>query len=322
VTVVPFLSETVETMRLMLSVCFALSCALVRPTSTVANSLPIATVFQGDSAFANLVRDAERGNWRTLPLGERTVAVGKALLGTPYRNFTLEIDDHREAPSVNFLGMDCWTFFEISLGFARMLAVKNPPYTPDDLLAVIELDRYRGGHCTGIYTSRLHHLEDWLADNESRGLVKDLTRSLGGVPMTGHYENEMSATWRRSRYLRNNLELVPVIRRIEANLSARTVYHIPKDRVPAIEPMLRNGDVICISSSYKSGFTEHVGLACRGNNGVLHFMHASKDARRVIVDVPLHQYLYRYAKFGGIMVARPLEVSASLHVALVAHPGW
>ncbi len=36
--------------------------------------------------------------------------------------------------------------------------------------------------CTGEYLSRLHYLEDWLADNDRRGLVKDLTRELGRRP--------------------------------------------------------------------------------------------------------------------------------------------
>jgi hypothetical protein len=303
-------------MRQVLSFCAALLLVTGLP-ALPASSLPFRTVFQGEPIFNALVAQAERENWRALPLGERTAAIGKALLGRPYRNFTLEIDNYIEAPSVNLYGVDCWTFFEISLGFARMLAVKNPPYSPQDLLAMIELDRYRGGHCNGLFTSRLHHLEDWMADNQRRGLVTDLTRHLGGVPMRGHYENEMSATWRSSRYLRHNVALVPEIRRIEANISARTIYHIPKNRVAAIEPALRDGDVICISSTYRSGFTEHVGLAYRDERGVLRFMHASKDAHQVIIDVPLHQYLYRYRKFAGIMVARPREVSGSVHVAML-----
>ena len=69
---------------------------------------------------------------------------------------------------------------------------------------MIELDRYRGGQCNGKFTSRLHYLEDWIYDNERRGLVTNLTRSLGGVPMRGRYLNEMSKYWRDSRYLRNN----------------------------------------------------------------------------------------------------------------------
>ena len=72
-------------------------------------------------------------------------------------------------PSVNLNGVDCWTYFEIALGFARMLELKTGNYTPQDLLAMIELDRYRGGQCNGRYTSRLHYLEDWIDDNERRG---------------------------------------------------------------------------------------------------------------------------------------------------------
>ena len=106
-----------------------------------------------------------------LPVGERTTKVGLALLGTPYKNYTLELDDRIETPCVNMAGMDCWTFFEIALGTARALKTSENP-TSQDLLRMIELDRYRGGRCNGIFTSRLHYLEQWLYDNQSRGLVK------------------------------------------------------------------------------------------------------------------------------------------------------
>src|ERR1700737_3514212 len=263
-------------------------------------SLPLSTVFRGQSKFYALVAEAKQQNWRALPLGERIVAVAKSFLGTRYVNYTLEIDDHVEAPSANMDGLDCWTFFEISVGFARMLEMKSGNYAPSDLLAMVELDRYRGGRCNGSYTSRLHFLEDWIYDNERRGLVKNLTRSLGGVPMRGRYLNEMSRYWRSSRYLRNNPQLVPEMRQIENKISSRTIYHIPKAVVPGIESKIQNGDVICISGKGPEGFTEHVGLAYRDRQGVLHFMHASKDARRVVIDIPLHSYLYPYAKFAGI----------------------
>ncbi len=279
--------------------------------------LPYSTVFKGVPRFDRLVQKAESDNWRSLPLGERTVTVGKALLGTPYASYTLEIDNHEEAPSVNLNGVDCWTYFEIALGFARMLEMKPGSYTPKDLLAMIEVDRYRSGQCNGTFTSRLHFLEDWIYDNERRGLVQNLTRSLGGVPMRGRYLNEMSKYWRNSRYLRNNPDLVPEMRQIENRISNRTIYHIPKSQVPGIESRIQNGDVICISGRGPQGFTEHVGLACRDRQGVLHFMHASKDAHSVIIDAPLHSYLYRYSKFAGIMVVRPREASHSVMAALV-----
>ncbi len=83
--------------------------------------LPFDTVFRGSDRFQALVRRADEENWKALPIGERACAVGRALVGTPYQSFTLEIDDHIEAPSVNLNGLDCWTFFETSLAFARML---------------------------------------------------------------------------------------------------------------------------------------------------------------------------------------------------------
>src|SRR5260370_2500026 len=182
---------------------------------------------------------------------------------------------------------------------------------------MIEIERYRGGQGKGKYTSRLHYVEDWVDDNARRGLVQNLTRSLGGIPMRGRYLNEMSKYWRSSRYLRNNPNLVPEMRQIENRISSRTIYHIPKSEVPGIESKIQNGDVICISGAGPEGFTEHVGLAYRDRQGVLHFMHASKDERRVIIDIPLHSYLHRYRKFAGIMAARPREVPHSAMPALV-----
>ena len=280
--------------------------------------LPYDRVFRGNAEFDQLVRKAESQNWRSLPLGDRVIAVGQALIGTPYVNYTLEIDDHAESPSVNLRGVDCWTFFEIALGFARMLEVKANGYSPPDLLSLVELDRYRGGRCDGRFTTRLHFLEDWIYDNERRGLVKNLTRLLGGVPMRGRYLNEMSRYWRSSRYLRNNPELVPEMRQIENRISARTIYHIPRASVAGIESKIENGDVICISGKGPEGFTEHVGLACRDRQGVLHFLHASKDQRRVVIDVPLRSYLFRYSKFAGIMVVRPLEVGSGVPSRMAA----
>ena len=83
--------------------------------------LPLATVFKGRDQFDRLVARAREENWKARPIGERTATVGRALVGTRYKSYTLEIDNRVEAPSVNFTGMDCWTFYEIALAFARML---------------------------------------------------------------------------------------------------------------------------------------------------------------------------------------------------------
>ena len=272
--------------------------------------LPLSTIFKGQDQFNRLVAKAKAGNWKALPIGERTAAVGQALVGTRYKHFTLEIDNRIESPSVNFQGMDCWTFFEVALGFARMLNEPESNWTPERLLHYIELDRYRGGECTGNYLSRLHYLEDWLYDNDRRGLVDDLTRDLGGQSVP-HSAREMSAGWRHYRYLAANRSLLGPLARMEANVSSRPLYEIPKSRVAKIEPKLRSGDIIGIISRDRSGVysTAHVGLALRTSDGVLHFMHASSPSNygRVIVDEELSKYLYRYRSDSGILVARPLR---------------
>ena len=272
--------------------------------------LPFGTVFKGQDQFNRLVSKSKAGNWKALPVGERTAAVGQALVGTRYKHFTLEIDNRIESPSVNFQGMDCWTFFEIALSFARMLNEPESNWTPERLLHYIEMDRYRGGECTGEYLSRLHYLEDWLYDNNRRGLVEDLTRELGGRSVP-HSAREMTAGWRHYRYLAANRSLLGPLARMEANVSSRPLYEIPKDRVAGIESKLRSGDIIGIISRDRGGLrsTAHVGLALRTSDGVLHFMHASSPSNygRVVVDSQLSKYLYRYGSDSGILVARPLR---------------
>jgi hypothetical protein len=281
-------------------------------TTRGAVTLPMRTVFKGQDRFEQLVVRAKAENWKMLPIGERTAVVGQAMVGTPYRFFTLEIDNRVESPSVNFTGLDCWTFFEAALAFARMLDEPETNWTPVQLLHYIEMDRYRDGECTGEYLSRLHYLEDWLYDNNRRGLVADLTRSLGGVSVP-HSAREMTSGWRHYRYLVHNRGLLRPLAEMEAQVSSRPLYEIPKSRVAAIESRLRSGDIIGIVSrdgrhtSLRS--TSHVGLALRTSDGTLHFMHASapRNYGRVVIDTRLSSYLYRYSSDTGILVARPLR---------------
>jgi hypothetical protein len=93
-------------------------------------TLPMRIVFKGQDRFGQLVVRAKAENWKTLPIGERTAVVGQAMVGTPYRSFTLEIDNRVESPSVSFMGLDCWTFFETALAFARMLDEPETDWTP------------------------------------------------------------------------------------------------------------------------------------------------------------------------------------------------
>lgn len=269
--------------------------------------LPESVVFVGKPKFQSLINRGIAENWKALPIGDRTVKAGLALVGTPYKNFTLELDTRIEAPCVNMAGMDCWTFFETALATARVLKTSAQP-TPQEMLRMIELDRYRGGRCNGVFTSRLHYLEQWLQDNQSRGLVKDVTPTLPGAKKLYRDMREMSAAWKTSKQLVANPSLIPEIARVEDRLTQTGIWYVPKASVPAAEKFLRDGDVICIVTTWPRGYTSHVGLAYRDKNGVLRFMHASRNEREVIVDSRLSTYLNRFKTDAGIMVARPNDV--------------
>ena len=275
--------------------------------SASANALQLETTFRGREKFDQLLARADE--WKPLPIGARVAAVGRALSGTVYKNFTLEIHDHIEAPSVNLTALDCWTFFECALAFARMLDEPREQWTPENMLRKIELDRYRGGQCDGTYLSRLHYLEEWFADNRSRGLIEDLTRTLGGKRVP-HITGEMTIHWKGYRYIRANPALRPAVAQMEKRVQEMPLYHIPKAKVAAIEPSLRDGDIIGITTNDPGGVgTSHVGLAYRTRDGVLRFMHASapRNHGKVVVDARLSTYLRRFKTTAGIMVARPLR---------------
>lgn len=271
--------------------------------------LPWSTVFKGEPKFAQLCSQAQRGNWAALPIGRRTTTVGRALLGTPYGNYTLEIDDHIESPSVTFYQLDCWTFYEASLAFARMIRSKPAPWSPADLLHFIELERYRGGHCDGNYLSRMHHLEEVFADNEHRGLGRNVTRSLGGVSIHRNVR-EMQIAWRSYRYLSHNPSLLSGMAQVEARVSRLPVVYIPRNRVAGIESSLQDGDVLAIVGRDETAYTTHVGLAVR-DGGICRFMHATSKrdkGHRCILDGRISSYLHENSSHIGLIVFRPADV--------------
>lgn len=294
----------------------AILLAFVTPAALPAQALPFETVFKGRDVFDRLVARAARENWRALPLGERTTRVALAMVGTPFKAFTLEVDDTIEAPSVNFYGQDCWTTFEISLAFARMLRAKDGNYTPRDLLRMVELNRYRHGKCTGEYLSRFHFLEEMFYDNEKRGLVTNMTRRFNGARPERLQRNirEMTVMWRSYRYLASNPSLRGPMAEVEARVSALPVYHIPKGQAAAVEGEIQNGDILAITCRDKGSYTSHVGLAYRDESGALRIIHAShpRNYGRVVIDSRLSEYLATYSNHFGVIVARPKEAPAGV----------
>ncbi len=275
--------------------------------------LPMKTIFKGEERFNRIVQKAIDEKWGTLKIGDRIIKVAKELEGLPYENFTLEIDDHIESPSANLNALDCWTFFEQCLGFARMLGIAKESYTADDLLRQIEFTRYRGGRCTGDYLERIHYLAEWFFDNDARGTCRYLAPTLPGAErILNRKVSEMTTLWKSYRYLRNNPELRPPMKETEERVEKLPVFHVPKAKVAAIEPLLQDGDVIGIATKYDGAFCSHVGLIHRTDDGVARFMHASRNYKKVVVDKSVSGYLDDFSAHAGILVGRPLELSETV----------
>ncbi len=282
-------------------------CQQVPDRGSAGAALPLSVTFKGRDKFQSLVARAQAEGWAGLPLPERIVTVGKALVGTSYQNFTLELSDTQESPCVNFQALDCWTFYETALAFARMLR-RPGPYQPPDLLRFIELERYRNGRCDGTYLSRMHHLEEVFANNQQRGLGRNITAELGGVPIQRQVR-EMQRDRNSYRSLVANPSYLTAIAQIEARVSRMPVIYLPNAQVPAAESSLRHGDIIAIVGADADAYTTHVGLAYR-DGARCRFMHATSrfdKGRQAIIDGPISGYLAESPDHIGIIVFRPYE---------------
>ena len=263
------------------------------------------TVFEGQETFERLMKRATEQGWNERPIGERIGAAGLALRDTPYVDGTLERSEDREVCSVDLRGLDCVTFYETALGFARML--RRGGRTPDALLSEVTLTRYRNGQLTD-YASRLHYTVDWFADNEAKRVVRLITGELPGAVRFTRRVDFMSTHPGAYRQLKNNRALVEKIARTEADINARPTRYLPKDKVRAAQPLLQTGDIVGITTTIAGLDCAHTGLCYRDDAGVLRLLHASTTRRAVVLDEELATYLAGVSTHTGIMVARPLEV--------------
>lgn len=265
--------------------------------AAAACAIPFAPWLAADR-FAELTTGLDR----TLPVGEIMAEVARRLLETPYVGMTLDQDIHQEQCVINLAGLDCVTFFEITLGIARM--VRQGTVSPEALKKQVTLTRYRGGKLDG-YASRLHYTSDWMRDNVAKKVVQDLTRTLpGSVPLQKKI-NFMTANAVKYPQIKEHPELIEPLRAIEARLNASKPFHVPINRAFEAERTLRTGDIIGITTTLEGMDCGHTGLIIVEDD-VPHFVHASSTLKKVVIGPKLSEYLKSYPKNTGFMAVRPL----------------
>jgi hypothetical protein len=265
-----------------------------------------ATRFQGESAFKRIVAQAEAENWVALPIGELMGKIAMELQGVPYKANTLELSPNQEICSVNLEGLDCVTFFESTLDLARML--KKGGRTPDDLLRQVSFTRYRNGK-PGDYTTRLHYTTDWFVDNQAKHVVEILSQLPGSQPFRQKV-GFMSEHPELSIQLKAHPNLISKIKRDEQAINSRSLTYVPLDKLAAVEPLLKTGDIVGITTAQTGLDIAHTGLVVRTTDGIAHFMDAS--SRTAVMKVTLEpgrlsETLARNRHATGAMFARPLE---------------
>ena len=231
-------------------------------------------------------------------LGKTIIAVGKTFLGTPYVAKTLEIGE-TETLVINLHGLDCTTYVENVLVFSLLLRKEKSNF--NSYTNQLETIRYKNGKLDG-YASRLHYFSEWIANNEKKGLLKDITSEIGGKEITKKI-NFMSSHRDLYPFLKDdaNYEKIKVS---ENYLNNKSICILPQDQIETNEHLIRSGDIIALTTSINGLDITHTGLASREKDGRIHLLHASSSGEVKVSDLTLVDYLKKVKNNTGIMVAR------------------
>lgn len=236
-------------------------------------------------------------------IGDAIIEAGKSFIGTDYEANTLEINSNEELV-VNLTGLDCVTFVENCLTFARCLKKGNTSF--EGYKAELEKIRYRDGVIDG-YGSRLHYFSDWIYNNQEKGIVKDITQEIGGVEYNKKI-NFISNHTSSYKQLSDKSQ-IENIKTAEDAINSRNYYYIPQKSIAKAYDLMQNGDIIATTTKIDGLDVTHTGYVYKGDGGGTYFLHASSKMKQVIIsDNQLAEYIAEDSKKTGIMIARPLEV--------------
>lgn len=268
----------------------------------IGNIYAQSTVYQDeDSARIECILNRLDANCSTT--GEIVLAVANEFLGTPYIAGTLDRDE-AERLTVNTREMDCTTFMEQVV--AIVLTHRQNRKTFHAFCENLEKIRYKGGVCNG-YTSRLHYISQWIADEAKNELLYEVvgkahtaTQKLNLDFMSKHPDSY--------KQLKEQPELVSEINEQESPFRGVKIKYIPKQLLNKSHDILniRDGDILALVTSIEGLDVSHVGFAF-WKDGALHLLHASSGKGYVIADEStLYEYQMKRKSHLGVRVFRIL----------------
>jgi hypothetical protein len=257
--------------------------------------------------FSTKIRWAEEHGVARMKLGAAIARVGETFVGATYRPGTLEVPGP-EALVVNLRELDCVTFIENVIALVRFVRANGSALLADQGAAMERFQgylrelRYRDARIAG-YPSRLHYFSDWLADNERRQTLDQISRRLGAT-LDREPVSFMSTHPQAYRQLSDS-GVLTAIRETESQLNRRGGrWYVPEDRIAAVADLIQDGDLIAATSTVAGLDVAHTGFAI-WRKGRLHLLHAPLVGKSVEISaVPLADRILGIPTQDGIMVAR------------------
>jgi hypothetical protein len=248
--------------------------------------------------YGGLIRFLNKKENLTKFPGERMLEIGKFFLGTSYGSGTIETKG-TEHLVFNLRKFDCFTFVENVLALAKHLKSREKSF--EAFRSLLQKIRYRQGRLYG-YPSRLHYFSDWIYDNQKKGILKDITKEIGGRPIKKTVDF-MTAHPEFYPQLKNGANLRRM-KSVERVIGKRRRFFIPKKALMRFEDWIRDGDIIAITTHRVGLDVQHVGFATKVRNRI-HLLHASsKEGKVVLSQKTLYRYLMQSKARSGIIVAR------------------
>lgn len=216
-------------------------------------------------------------------IGKRMIFVASSLRGIPTQYNTLSKGEP-EKLVVNFAGVDCVTFVELTLALAHANSYEK-------FVQKLREIRYDGGQIS--YQKRNHYMAaDWTPHNAR--LVDDVTQTAGG---------------RFSETVHKKLTLIDRNEDGVKDAQMATIMFISKQHVEAVKSAIREGDILLFTSPRSDLDVQHCGIAT-WKNGEVYVMNAKKGDTVTTDSWPLVKYIARIPRFSGIKILRPKEVGA------------
>ena len=292
------------------------------PKLALPESVPMENIFHGKETYQKILEQAKSKNWRSLPLGERVAHVALTLSQVPYQAQSPAKEGIPEVPTVNFDHMDEREFIDTALAVGRVLNAREIKGTPEELLHLVQIGRYRGGICDGTSDSRMEVWDEIFSDSEKRGLIFNVTRQMGGVraarsevkaPHETHLDDHPEDAKGHVHVIitaKSAPALVALQKEkwLDAHNKDLPLYYLKREQLVEAERYIQNGDLLAFVCEGDEDIDE-VGIAVKGSDSRPRVIHMSKAAGHAVVDLPLSEYLAKNL-CAGVMVARPLEAPA------------